>query len=70
MEGLVIGKPMVFYAEVSFLTVVIILILISLATDHWDVAPCCHQGRTRIMKEEGSWASVSFHSLQHCAAIT
>ena len=47
------AKPTAFYAEVSFPTVVIILILISLsspATDDWDVAPCRHQGRTGIMK--------------------
>ena len=61
------AKPMAFYAEVSnmsFLSVVIILMLISLsspATDNWDVVPCCHQGRTGIMIEEGLWAAVSFH---------
>ena len=70
------AKPTAFYTEVSnmnFLTVVIILIPISLsspATDDWDVAPCHHQGRTGIMKEEGLWAAFSFHGLPHCAAAT
>ena len=64
------AKPTAFYAEASFLTVVIILILIYLsspATDDWDAVPCHHQGRTGIMKEE---ASVSFHGLRHCVAVT